>query len=61
MEYRNESVLKDGEKCSIRNLEADDAYEDFVLFQTTHGETDFLTSHPDEKARSLSPTTSSST
>lgn len=48
MEYRNESVLKDCEKCLIRNLEADDAYEDFVLFQTTHGETDFLTSYPDE-------------
>lgn len=48
MEYRNESVLKDCEKCLIRNLAADDAYEDFVLFQTTHGETDFLTSYPDE-------------
>ena len=50
MEYRNELVLKDGEKCLIRNLEVDDARADFDLFQTTHGETDFLTSYPDENA-----------
>lgn len=41
-------MLKDGEKCLLRSLEANDAREAFDVFQTTHGETDFLTSYPDE-------------
>lgn len=50
MRYSREVTLKDGEKCLLRNACADDARECFDSFQKTHGETDFLTSYPDENS-----------
>ena len=50
MRYQSEVTLKSGEKCLVGNLVADDAREAFDLFQTTHAETDFLTSYPDENS-----------
>ena len=48
MEYRKIVNLKDGRACILRNAVPQDApavLENFIL---THGQTDFLTSRPDE-------------
>lgn len=50
MRHKSEVTLKSGKKCLLRSLEPDDAREAFDLFQTTHAETDFLTSYPDENS-----------
>lgn len=41
-------VLKDGTPCTIRSAKAEDAREVLRSFLTTHGETENLTSYPDE-------------
>ena len=50
MRFEQTCLLKDGTTCLLRNLTADDALEAFEHFQVTHGETDFLTSYPDENS-----------
>ena len=48
MEYRKEVTLKDGRPCILRNGTAADAEAVRDNFLLTHGETDYLTSYPDE-------------
>ena len=40
--------LKDGRECILRNAEVKDADAVIYNFNLTHGQTDFLTSYPDE-------------
>ncbi len=53
MEYRKEVELKDGRICVLRNATAADAEAVLANFILTHGETDCLTSYPDEIAFTL--------
>ena len=48
MEYRRTIRLKDGRECVIRNGTAPDAQAVLDNFVLTHGQSDFLTSYPDE-------------
>ena len=48
MEYRKTCVLKDGRTCVIRNGTAADARTVLDHFILTHGQTDFLTTYPEE-------------
>ena len=48
MRYRKTVTLKDGRACLIRNGAETDAKAVMDNFLLTHGETDFLTSYPDE-------------
>ena len=48
MKYYKEISLKDGRPCVIRNASEEDAKGVLDNFILTHGETDFLTSYPDE-------------
>lgn len=48
MLYSKMVILKDGTSCLIRNPEPDEAAEVVRSFITTHGETEFLSSYPDE-------------
>ncbi|MBO7400638.1 MAG: GNAT family N-acetyltransferase [Clostridia bacterium] len=48
MEFRKETVLKDGRSCIIRSGTERDAEAVLANFILTHGQTDFLTSYPDE-------------
>ena len=48
MLYRKTVTLKDGTSCLIKNPEPDEAAEVVRSFITTHGETEFLSSYPDE-------------
>ena len=41
-------VLKNGQKCILRNAEASDAVRHHDYFVQTHKETDFLLTYPDE-------------
>ena len=41
-------VLKNGQKCILRNAEASDAVRHHAYFVQTHKETDFLLTYPDE-------------
>ena len=48
MKYRKTVTLKDGRTCVIRNGTEQDAEGVLSNFTLTHGETDFLTTYPDE-------------
>ncbi len=48
MEYKKRIVLKDGRSCLLRNGRAEDARGVLDNFILTHGETDYLTSLPEE-------------
>ena len=48
MEYRETIILKDGRSCVLRNGTAADAQEVLDNFIRNHGQTDFLTTYPDE-------------
>ena len=49
--YRNEITIKNGQKCIIRNGTFEDGPEVSTFFTTTHGETDYLLSYPEESTR----------
>lgn len=51
MKYRNEITIKNGQKCIIRNGTFEDGLEVSTFFTTTHGETDYLLSYPEESTR----------
>ena len=51
MKYRNEMTIKNGQKCIIRNGTFEDGPEVSTFFTTTHGETDYLLSYPEESTR----------
>lgn len=51
MKYRNEITIKNGQKCIIRNGTFEDGPEVSAFFTTTHGETDYLLSYPEESTR----------
>ena len=48
MEYRETIILKDGRSCVLRNGTAADAQGVLRNFVLNHGQTDFLTTYPDE-------------
>ena len=48
MEYRKTITLKDGRECVLRSTVDRDARTVLDNFILTHGETDFLTSVPEE-------------
>ena len=48
MEYKKEIMLKDGRICTVRNGTAADAEAVRDNFILTHGQTDFLTTYPEE-------------
>ena len=48
MEYRETIILKDGRSCVLRNGTAADARGVLDNFIRNHGQTDFLTTYPDE-------------
>ncbi|MBR4710703.1 MAG: GNAT family N-acetyltransferase [Clostridia bacterium] len=48
MEYMRQVILKDGRLCTVRHGEARDAEAVLANFILTHGQTDFLTTYPDE-------------
>ena len=48
MKYRKTVTLKDGRTCIVRNGTEEDAEAVLANFILTHGQTDFLTTYPDE-------------
>lgn len=48
MKYSKTVVLKDGRTCIIRNGTRQDAQGVWDNFVLTHGETEFLTTYPEE-------------
>lgn len=48
MKYLRMLKLKDGRDCVLRSARAGDAETELELFRSTHSQTDFLTSYPDE-------------
>lgn len=48
MEYIKTVILRDGRECVIRNARREDADQVLDVFKRTHGETENLTSYPDE-------------
>ena len=48
MEYRKMVILKDGRECILRSAAPADAQAVLDVFVLTHGQTDYLTSYPDE-------------
>ena len=53
MKYSKTVVLKDGRTCIVRSgteQDAQDVWDNFVL---THGETEFLTTYPEEVTYTL--------
>ena len=53
MKYYKEVTLKDGRTCILRNAERKDGAAVLEIFILTHGQTDFLTSYPDECSLTL--------
>ena len=53
MKYYKEVTLKDGRTCILRNAERKDGAAVLENFILTHGQTDFLTSYPDECSLTL--------
>lgn len=51
MKYRNAITIKNGKNCIIRNGTFEDGPEVSTFFTTTHGETDYLLSYPEESTR----------
>jgi len=50
MKYNKTVVLKNGMNCILRNGTESDGQAVFDNFNLTHGETDYLTSYPDENS-----------
>lgn len=50
MQLRKEVILKNGKSIILRNGEASDGDEVYLVFNQTHAETDFLLSYPDENS-----------
>jgi RimJ/RimL family protein N-acetyltransferase len=50
MKYNKTVILKNNEKCIIRNAEGCDAKKVYDNFNLTHGQTDYLLSYPDENS-----------
>lgn len=48
MEFSRRFTLKDGRTCFLRNAVETDAVNFIDCFKTAHGETEFLTTYPDE-------------
>ena len=48
MKYSRNIVLKNGKEACLRSAEASDAEAVMKNFRSTHGETDYLLSYPDE-------------
>ena len=48
MDYYSEITLKDGRKCVLRSGTAKDGQASLDVFRSTHAETDFLLSYPEE-------------
>lgn len=48
MTFYKEITLRDGRKCVLRSAESSDAANFLAYFKQAHGETDFLTTYPDE-------------
>lgn len=48
MEYYKETILKDGRKLILRSGEAGDGRAVLINFKTTHAESDYLTTYPEE-------------
>lgn len=48
MIYQRETILKNGERCILRNGTEQDGEAVLEVFNITHGETDFLMSYPNE-------------
>lgn len=48
MEYSKTIRLKDGRECVLRNGVEKDGRASVALFDLTHGQTDFLTTYPEE-------------
>lgn len=48
MKYEKTITLKDGRKCILRNATAADADNLLKIFKSTHSETDFNRTYPDE-------------
>ena len=48
MEYKRTILLKDGRTCILRNAEEQDGQAVLANFLLTHGQTDFLTTYPEE-------------
>lgn len=48
MKYRKTITLKDGRECVLRNGTERDGEAALGVFVSTHGQTDFLSSYPDE-------------
>ena len=48
MKYSRNIVLKNGKEACLRSAEASDAEAVMETFRSTHGETDYLLSYPDE-------------
>ena len=48
MEYKRTILLKDGRTCILRNAEEQDGQAVLANFLLTHGQTDFLSTYPEE-------------
>ncbi len=48
MKYSKNYILKDGSECLVRSAREEDAEGVLNNFILTHGQSDFLTSYPDE-------------
>ena len=48
MDYYSDITLKDGRKCVLRSGTANDGQASLDVFRSTHAETDFLLSYPEE-------------
>ncbi len=53
MEFNKKVILKDGRECTIRNGTEEDAQAVLSVFVGTHGETDYMTTYPDEMTLTL--------
>ena len=53
MQYSETIQLKNGKTCELRNAEAADASAFLAYFMQCHGETDYLTTYPDETEHDL--------
>ena len=52
MQYYERIQLKDGRMCVLRHAEPTDAEAFLAYFRTAHGETEYLTTYPDEAMHS---------
>ena len=50
MKYDQKIILKNGKEAWLKNGEIADGKEVYEVFNTTHGETDYMLSYPDENS-----------